>query len=332
MANQITPPQSAIPEFWHGIYASTDEELAFYGQNTIEQLIKYWRRREREKAGRIKEYQSEINLLDGQTVETLREIAAQYENPEFPKIGKFEEDESWQDTELEPLDVDSCNRKSDTTSLNVCGWCKYAEGGTRRFSYNITAECALIPEELGNGSNYDGRGEFHFNTPCALKNGTDALIKTCVKYLTAKREEAKESKRRAASKVRYLLKIAKMAEKKPALSSERPYDWFNLGDKVMCFVNFDGITCEPGFVSGKVVNGYRHHNGRVSVIADEKVHSNADNKDGCGLVYGMSRPEVLHEWEYEYLKTHPEFLEVWLRAASSGSLPNFEASAFADKI
>ena len=55
--------------------------------------------------------------------------------------------------------------------------------------------------------------------------------------------------------------------------------------------------------------------GCVSVCADEKIHD-GDYCDGCGLGYGLSRPEVLHKWEYEYLKSHPDYLKVWIRASA----------------
>lgn len=135
----------------------------------------------------------------------------------------------------------------------------------------------------------------------------------------------------AEEKVCYLLTIIKNADEKPFLAEYRPSEWFNVGDEVVCFVDFDGAIMQ-GFVSAKVTSGYRHYDGCVSVIAEERIHDNPDYYGGCGLWFGTSRPEVLHKWEYEYLRTHPEFLEVWLRAVSSDSLRSLSPEAFVAKM
>jgi hypothetical protein len=312
MVYQINP-QSVIPDYWHGIYATNDRELVFYGSNLLSSLIKYWRGVERTCVGEVKRLQEQIDLLTNQTVSSLRQEAAQYENPVFGEIGVISA-ELWRN-DPEPLDELSKNRDRGATTFNVCGWCKYVSGGPVRYGYFIKPTCDLIPREYGDGSGYGGSEEFRFDTPCALTNGSDALIKTSVKHLEVKREDAKSRKSSASEKIRYLLNLVKDAEEKPFLSGHRPSDWFNIGDEVMCFVDFEDAT-RKGFIPAKVVSGYRHHDGCVSVVTDKRVHDNTENHDGCGLGLGTGRPEILHKWEYEYLQSHPDFFEVWLREAS----------------
>ncbi len=117
--------------------------------------------------------------------------------------------------------------------------------------------------------------------------------------------------------VRYISNTMKRAEEKPCFASHRPGDWFEIGDKVVCFIskNLDYALKKSVFITGKVVDGYRHRNGCVSVYADEKIHTDS-YCNGHGLSFGISRPEVMHEWEYEYLKTHPEYLSVWIKASA----------------
>lgn len=41
--------------------------------------------------------------------------------------------------------------------------------------------------------------------------------------------------------------------------------------------------------------------------------------EGHGGGYGMSRPEIMHKWEFDYLVAHPEFAAVWLRQGRPGT-------------
>jgi hypothetical protein len=311
MTDKITPQSvipDRIPDCWYGIYVTTDEELAFYGSSLLWLLIQYWQKVQKECIAEIKRMQEKIELLSGQTVETLKEEAAQWETPVFTEIGI--RPGSWDYPE--PLDAESIKRKWGTTTLNVCGWCKFAAGdGVGRHNYCIATTCSLIPPPC---DIEDGHKEkFGFNTPCMLTNGSDKTIEDSINRFKAMRDDTQARYEIAAAKVSYLLDIVKTAEKKPLLSLHRPSDWFNTGDQVMCFIDFDEATVS-GFISAPVVEGYKHHQGFVSVRAKTPIHNNLDNDEGCGLCFCIQRPEVLHEWEYNYLRAHPEFLKVWMRA------------------
>lgn len=326
MTNQKINPQALIPEYWNGIYVPTEEDLIFIGSKNIEYLKQYWRSEERSLSKRVKEAQADIDLLAGKTPEDIKAMAAQYENPDFPSIGVLED--SWCD-DPEPLDAASINRKSGTTTFNVCGWCEHCGGGTCRHSYHITTYCPLIPRQLGNGETWGGNLKFRFNTPCALANGTQELLDTCVEYLKARKAKLVAQKQQAASYACYLTRIMSKAEEKPYFASHRPYDWFNIDDRVMFFTSdFDGVLPEKAktFVPGKVINGYRHHDGCVSACADEPYHT-GDYCEGCGAGFGMSRPEILHDWEFEYLRSHPDYLKVWVRC-SKADLNEFDSKTF----
>ncbi len=329
MTNQKINPQKLIPDYWHGIYVPTEADFVFLGSKNLEYLKQYWRREEREIVGCIKTVQAQIDMLDGKTVDDIKAMAAEYEHPEFPKIGV--PNDSWS-KDPEPLDADSINRKSGATTFNFCGWCKYCGGGLRRYGYHITTVCPLIPEELNNGRETYGYDEFRFNTPCAIANGTQELLETCVEYLKSKLAGLVEKKAEISESVRFVANTMKKAEEKPYLAGHRPPDWFKLGDEVVCFISdgFEDALKKGVFVTGKVIYGYRHGDGCVSVCADEKIHD-GDYCDGCRLGYDFSSPEVLHKWEYEYLKSHPDYLEVWIRASADLSEFNSRemAQAFA---
>ncbi len=337
MTNQKINPQKLIPDYWYGIYVPTEADLVFLGSKNLEYLKQYWRREEREIVGHVKTVQAQIDMLDGKTVDDIKAMAAEYEHPEFPKIGIPNTPGNWA-KKPEPLDADSINRKPGTTTFNFCGWCKHCEGGIGHYGYYITATCPLIPEELNNGSlktklaglvakiipeelnngrETYGHDKFRFNTPCVIANGTQEFLETCVEYLKTKLAGLVAKKAEISEYVRFIAKAMKQAEEKPYLAGHRPSDWFELGDEVVCFIpkDFETALKKGIFVTGKVIYGYRHGDGCVSVCADEQVHTD-DYCDGCGLGYGLSRPEVMHKWEYEYLKTHPDYLKVWVRASA----------------
>ena len=322
MTNQMINLQKLIPDHWHGVYVPTEAAFIFLGSKNLEYLKRYWECEEKKMADSIEIVQARVDMLDGKTVEDIKAMAAEYEHPEFPKIGISDAPGSWAQ-EPEPLDEESINRKPGMTTFNFCGWCKHCEGSLCNYGYHITATCSLIPEELNNGRGTYGYDEFRFNTPCAIANGTQEFLETCVEYLKTKLVGLVAEKAEIGEYIRFIAEAMKRAEEKPYFADHRPADWFELGDEVVCFISkdFENALQTGIFVTGKVIHGYRRGDGWVSVCADEQVHT-GDYCDGCGLGCGLNRPEVMHKWEYEYLKTHPDYLKVWIRASefSSGEM------------
>lgn len=116
--------------------------------------------------------------------------------------------------------------------------------------------------------------------------------------------------------IRYLLGAIKKAEKKPYLPEYRPLDWFRLGDEVVCFISddFDNALEKGITVTGKI-SSYEYSNHRVTVYADRQVQNDNKSYFGHGLSYGLNRPEIMRKWEFDYLRTHPEYYEFWLWAS-----------------
>lgn len=140
MANQINP-QSVIPKYWSGVYATLDEELSFYSLSLLQYLVEYWREVMRSCDHEIEHLGGYVDFLSTQTVATLREVAAEYENPVFSEIGIRHDGFGGNP---EPLDADSISRERETTTLNVCGWCKFTAGGTCRGTTTLPP-CATLP-------------------------------------------------------------------------------------------------------------------------------------------------------------------------------------------
>lgn len=316
MTRQKINPQKLIPSHWRGIYVPTKADFVFLGSKNLEYLKQYWRHEEREMVGYIKTVQAQLDTLEGKTIDDVKAMASKYEHPDLPKNGTSNTTDNWAKWPGS-LDADSISRKPDATTFNYCGWCKHHENGLLRSNCYIITTCSLIPKEFNNGSGAYGYDKFYFNTPCAITNGTQELLETCIEHLKAKLAGFNARKAEISAYVRFIANAMKQSEEKPYFSSHRPMDWFKLGDEVVCFIHDDPEnTSKKGFfATGKVVDGFRHGGGCVSVCIEGQTHTD-DCCDGCKFDYGSGRPEVMHKWEYEYLKTHPDYLKVWIRASA----------------
>ena len=114
--------------------------------------------------------------------------------------------------------------------------------------------------------------------------------------------------------VQMILAAMKQAESKPLLATIRSDRWFNNGDEVVCFIQDDGdeaLLKKNVFVTGKVAADWKQHEGYVSILANEKVHT-GDNQDGHGLSFTTRDPRIMKVREYNYLKNHPDYLKMWI--------------------
>ena len=119
---------------------------------------------------------------------------------------------------------------------------------------------------------------------------------------------------KAFNSVQIILEARKQAESKPLFAATRPDRWLNDGDEVVYFIQDDGdeaLLKKNAFVTGKVVAGCKHHEGYVSILANEKVHT-GDNQDGHGLSFATRDPRIMKVREYNYLKNHPDYLKMWI--------------------
>lgn len=299
----------------------TEEDVLFLGRRNILALAGTWEYYLNNALSQAQSNRKHVAILRGGTAAYFRNRAKEFENPKDIVKGPCD---SWQN-ELEPIDVMSREREAGTTTFNICGWCKYAGCGTCRYGYHITSHCRL--------SEGDGKldVERKFDTPCWLLSATDADISRCVARFEVEYRSICAKVRKLRSHTQRLKKLAGRAEDKPAAPGERPHDWFNIDDPVVCYVGdwTDNRVHGPAgasyaFAPATVIDGYRHHDGCVSVRYTDKIHT-GEYLDGHGGGYGMSRPEILHKWEFDYLVAHPEFAAVWLRQGAPKDLKGFSA-------
>jgi hypothetical protein len=176
---------------------------------------------------------------------------------------------------------------------------------------------ALIPgiREVVTTTDFQAETERRFYTPCFLPYLNDEKLRTIRIGLSDTLDSLVKEKRATDDKIKLLLSLEKKAEEKPILFHHRPYNWFNVDDSIVCYAAIWKDRLVPDvWIQGKVVPGYRHHDGAVSVCLDKKIHTNETNYNGHGVGFGMSRPEVMHTWEYEYLRSHVDFAKLWLNS------------------
>lgn len=313
-AKNVPAVMSLIPDYWK-LKATTVEDIVFFGQVTIREMIRYWRSHAEGLVSQIKDVEKKLELLKGKNAASMNELAKQYEKPEFPQIGQ--RDDSW-GNDLEPLDAASINRKGGATTFNFCGWCKYAGGGSCRYNYHITTSCSIKTDASLSDE------ERKFNTPCFLTEAPEQMFNALRDGLARKRDMLVTQKQWTDEKIKLLLDYERRADKKPALPDYRPHDWFNVDDSVVCFIGqWPDRILKGDFATAKVIEGYRHHDGCVSVCYDERAHE-GEYLDGHGGGYGMSRPEVMHQWEYEYILAHPSFAGLYTRGGVNKDLERYD--------
>jgi hypothetical protein len=313
----LTKPMSAkdlVPWYYNVTPINSDEDLIFLGKVTIQEFIRHWRKEEARFFSDIEYTQEIINLLKGKTGEDFAKLAEEFENPNL-SIGKIPV--SRRDI-LGPVDKKSQKRKSGSTTFNICGWCKYARSGGNWHDCFIDPNCdifdlAFLPVNRPKLSDEFKikRQQHRFDTPCFLPKISKDDVDQFQRAIECKKSELIEKKKEVVSKIEKLLIFEEEAEEKPAFPNIRPLDWFNIGDKVVCFIGgWEDKTLPDTWLLAEVVNGHRHHDGGVSVVYDKKYHITIKGKS---VNYGSERPEIMLLWEFEYLKQHPEFAEIWVK-------------------
>lgn len=306
-AKQATPPPLNeifdYPQYTiRGI--TTWEQIAILGRENIRALIKSARYFERQLSERIKELTRRKSVIEGKDGSWFQEEAKKFENPQDMVKGFL--DNNWLH-EPEPIDQKSREREAGATTFNICGWCKYANSGTCRYSYHITTNCALLTAE----------DDLKFDTPCRLHNSTRADLQTAVEGFNKEISDCKRKRDKVRRGIRHLQSLEQGAPSKPYLMSLRPHDHFNVGDEMV--INLSGFqrkTVEGEWAKAICVFGYRHQDGCISGQGIFPIHNNLNYLDGRGVSFGMSRPECFLAAEFYYLrdafKGDYEFLRIWM--------------------
>lgn len=294
---------------WINIEINSWEDIEFLGKNNVIILLQYKENKIYSIEHEIKKLEEFILLLEGKSRLSLSKEAKRYQDPKIPRKSLIIKDNSWS-KELEPSRAIDINRKSGSTTFNNCGWCKYAGGGSCRYSYYISTICSFFSyankkvEETGVST-----------VGCLLRKLSKEDIAELVKAYQKKIKGLERKKELETRLLNRLSSLAKRLEEKPYLSDLRPHDHFNVDDEIVFFIDTkEEKMIRQGFIKAKVIYGYRHHDGCVSSIAQKVMHLNNDYHGGKGLSAGASRGDVMLLSEFKYLKSNPDFAKVWVKS------------------
>jgi len=208
----------------------------------------------------------------------------------------------------EPIwNSDTINKKKGDTTFKQCGWCNNRGDGSYRYDCMIDGYCNLL-------KNYNN--DVQFDTECKIiklgKNDIESIKQSKVHKI----EEYRRMIESTQKEISILINLA--LDDIPVLPDNRKHNHFNINDEVMVFATFDESLIKDRWLSGKVVSGYRHHDGCVSVYVDEKYH-NGENLDGHGYGAGMSVPTCILKSEYDWFVKNPERFKEWINIACNKS-------------
>lgn len=97
-----------------------------------------------------------------------------------------------------------------------------------------------------------------------------------------------------AKRIKLIVKIMADAKDKPPFASFRPRDYFTAGQKVLCLA-------DNGFTKATVIHS-QNETVTVKLRCSKKMQQ----------IYEKS-PTILHDWEYNYLKKHFKYKELWTK-------------------
>jgi hypothetical protein len=203
--------------------------------------------------------------------------------------------------EREPVwNEETMYKEQGTTTFVTCGWCQHRGTGSYRYNCMLNGKCTLLRD-------YDERVDF--DTKCKVIKLGSADIESIVE---SKKHSISDHERNIG-RLKIQIEILKSLrpDKMPPLPSNRTSDHFNIDDDIMIYPNFKESIISGRWLSGKVINGYRHQDGCVSGRIDEKFHE-GEYLDGHGVGSGVCTPTVMLKSEFDWFVEHPDRFRDWI--------------------
>jgi len=131
-------------------------------------------------------------------------------------------------------------------------------------------------------------------------------------------------KLKADQKIKTLIRLEKKAKRKPLLPQYRPRQYFKPGDHVVCYVrNFRDAIPSLSFMKaavvcvGKSIDPYTEE--FVIVRYDMTFGRQSLFLSGFGDGYHPLIPNIMHDWEFQYLTENDIFTAFWTDLAACWS-------------
>jgi hypothetical protein len=276
------------PEFSY-LKVTSASDLVFLGKSPIQAIIQYYRHQAKELSKQIVQEESVLKILGSREAfenERLTGDSLNWRNSDIVtvKIGA-------QYFQAPRYEV-SYAIKPDSTTLNSCGWCKYASSMYTQNTCKLECDCAI--QECGKEC-YTVK---EFNTQCPLVFDGILSRRYYTNHLDLKYIFVL-AKKTIDVKIFVLQSLAEFADDKPVFYVFRPDNYFHSGSRV-----YYKIPCHPWEIG--VVSVENVKTGAMHIVSDRTGKESTLENDS---------PFVYHESEILYLRENPEFLEKWLLIA-----------------
>ena len=249
---------------------ASDDDIASLGVDFVDLLLARWalvRKVQARRAGSINELRLWMAMM---TPESLRQEADSYVTPSRNAV---------------PMLIEGM------TTLNVCGWCLYADGGARSESLSVPV-CRLLPRCNDESSHSESqRGFLHQCDFLADDTESARIIQTSQEYLASQLLSVRRAYKEAGWAINHLSEIRQRATCCPLASSLRSVTWFKSGEAVKYLLR-DG-------------EGVRFIDATVSYVTGGSVL--LDSLHYCDVV----SPFLLKIQEWHSLRDQPEFRRLW---------------------
>lgn len=162
----------------------------------------------------------------------------------------------------------------------------------------------------------------------------------CMRYLLS----GQVAKNQAATDTMVVLaKMVDPAEKKPLLCDLRPKEHFAIGSEIVFYLSPYCpyyIVTDPArlfagrigtLLAGRVIDEHNFGIQSIVIKTDTPFRIREDNQLSGVTEVSIERPEVIRQDEYEYLRSHPEFLYQWAHYAQE-SHRSFDSSGFVKAV
>jgi hypothetical protein len=287
--------KSLIPSYWD-LSVCNNFDIINLGKATIRIMIQYHKNEIKGCNEYIENLRNDIKLIQSGKYIKLK---SKYKMPNESDILMKEDDAIIRSVNL-------LNGSNEATTFHMCGWCKHNGSGSFRYNYMIHGSCSIL--------NNAGIGNDRVTNTLCYFTGDSKKDNKVVIGLKKSLKQTIENIKKSRDYISRLNVILKTAKNRPVLSNHRKFDHFNLNDKVVCYIGNwtkdNGPIVDDKFVEGVVINGYRYHDGCVSVCYDKKIHD-GDYLEGRGGSYGLSRPEVMLKSEFEHFLNNMDYVRIW---------------------
>lgn len=205
---------------------------------------------------------------------------------------------------------ETINRRVGETTFKQCGWCEYRSTGVHRYDCMLEGGCKLLKWSSS---------DKYFDSECKLILLGYKDIDCIIKSKETEIFRAEELIKSINCQIDILIRLDS-PDNMPCLPEHRNHDHFNINDEIMVYIRDEegeSAIIKSGWLKGKVIIGYRHHDGCVSVYTDKKYH-NGDFLDGHGLWMGVSIPLIMLKSEYSWFVSNPTRFFDWIKLSCEG--------------